>query len=52
MRWSLEHGIDSYLEPGPGNVLGGLLRRIAKELERSVTIRSVEHPDQLETGSI
>ncbi len=37
MRWALAQGITRYLEPGPGEVLAGLLRKI----EPNVEVRSV-----------
>ena len=48
MRWALTHGIEAFLEPGPGTVLAGLLRRISKDLEKSPRVRSIEHPADLE----
>ncbi len=44
MRWALGAGIAAFLEPGPGNVLGGLVRRIAKDAGITVQVRSIEHP--------
>ena len=49
MRHALDTGILDYLEPGPGNVLCGLLKRIAKETGASPRARGVEHPAHLET---
>lgn len=43
MRWALAHGIRKFLEPGPGEVLAGLLRKIEAEAE----IRSVATPAAL-----
>ena len=33
MRWALDQGIRRFLEPGPGQVLAGLLRKIDPEVE-------------------
>ncbi len=51
MRWALERDIARFLEPGPGAVLAGLLRRLAKETGRSTDVRNAEHPDDLEQPS-
>ena len=48
MRHALGAGIDAVLEPGPGNVLCGLMRRIAKDAGVAVTLRGVEKPADLE----
>ena len=40
MRWALAHGLRRFLEPGPGEVLAGLLRKIDPDAE----IRSVATP--------
>ncbi|MEW6073028.1 MAG: ACP S-malonyltransferase [Planctomycetota bacterium] len=48
MRAALAAGIVSFLEPGPGNVLSGLLRRIAKEAGVEVATRSAATPADLE----
>ncbi|NOT30935.1 MAG: ACP S-malonyltransferase [Planctomycetes bacterium] len=49
MRYTLDSGIDAVLEPGPGNVLCGLMRRIAKDAGgQVVSLRGVERPDDLE----
>ena len=47
MRWALAEGILSYLEPGPGNVLSGLARRIAKEVGVEVTTCSAATPEDI-----
>ena len=47
MRYALSSGIDRFLEPGPGTVLAGLMRRIAKEVGAAVEVRSVEQPQDL-----
>ncbi|MFM7281741.1 MAG: ACP S-malonyltransferase [Planctomycetia bacterium] len=43
MRLALSQGIRSFLEPAPGEVLGGLLRKI----EEGVEIQSVARPEQV-----
>lgn len=48
MRHALAQGIDAVLEPGPGNVLCGLMRRIAKDAGTSPALRAVEKPADLE----
>jgi len=40
MRYALAQGLRSFLEPGPGNVLGGIMRKIDKD----ATVRSVQEP--------
>lgn len=47
MRWALGQGIGAFLEPGPGSVLAGLLRRTAKDAGVAVKTRNVEHPADL-----
>jgi [acyl-carrier-protein] S-malonyltransferase len=51
VRWALDRGVAAFLEPGPGNVLSGLVRRIAKEAGTPVTVRSVERPTDLQEPS-
>lgn len=46
MRWALDHGVRSFLEPGPGEVLGGLLRKI----DESASCRSAATPKSLSAG--
>lgn len=48
MRHALAAGVDSVLEPGPGNVLCGLMRRIAKDSGSVPRLRGVETPADLE----
>jgi len=47
IRWALDNGHQQFLEPGPGNVLGGLMRRITKESGHDATVRGVERPEQV-----
>lgn len=51
MRHALAAGIEAVLEPGPGNVLCGLMRRIAKDAGGSPTLRGVEKPADLEASA-
>ena len=44
MRWALEAGFRTFLEPGPGTVLAGLMKKI----DREVTVRSAATPADLE----
>ncbi len=44
MRWALGQGITSFLEPGPGEVLAGILRKIDPEAD----VRSAATPAKLE----
>jgi len=48
MRHAFARGIDAVLEPGPGNVLCGLARRIAKDSGTAPKLRGVEKPADLE----
>ena len=50
MRHALAQGISAYLEPGPGSVLAGLMRRIAKDAGVSPVVRGVEKPADLEAS--
>ena len=43
MRWALGQGIQRYLEPGPGEVLAGLLRKV----DEGVQVRSAATPKSL-----
>ena len=47
MRHALSEGVDRFLEPGPGAVLAGLMRRIAKDSGTQVEVRNVEQPEDL-----
>jgi [acyl-carrier-protein] S-malonyltransferase len=48
MRLALAVGVDAVLEPGPGNVLCGLMRRISKDIGSVPRLRGVEKPADLE----
>lgn len=43
LRWALARGIRRYLEPGPGEVLAGLLRKV----DETVDVRSAATPKSL-----
>jgi len=45
MRWALDQGLTEFLEPGPGSVLAGILRRICKDAGREASVKGVEHPE-------
>jgi [acyl-carrier-protein] S-malonyltransferase len=48
MRWALEQAsLGSFLEPGPGTVLAGLLKRTSKTLGIAATCRSAATPDDV-----
>ena len=47
MRWALDQGHESFLEPAPGNVLAGLLKRVAREVGSRPTCRGVTTPEDL-----
>ena len=47
MRWALDSGLDKFLEPGPGTVLAGLMRRLTKDMGRSAQVRAAETPKDL-----
>lgn len=51
MRHALAAGIDAVLEPGPGAVLCGLMRRIAKDTGSVPRLRNVEKPADLEASA-
>lgn len=48
MRWALGEGQLAFLEPGPGTVLAGLMRRIAKEAGAKPTVRAADTPAALQ----
>ncbi|MBP1965598.1 ACP S-malonyltransferase [Paenibacillus aceris] len=43
IKWLLARGVNTFYEIGPGTVLAGLIKKI----NRSVTVRSINHPDAL-----
>jgi hypothetical protein len=48
MRWALGQGIQNYLEPAPGAILAGIMRKIDPDAE----VRSAAKPSLLtEEGS-
>jgi [acyl-carrier-protein] S-malonyltransferase len=47
MRHALAAGVDDVLEPGPGNVLCALMRRIAREVGAAPRVRALEKPADL-----
>jgi [acyl-carrier-protein] S-malonyltransferase len=48
MRRALADGVDHFLEPGPGNVLSGLVRRIGRDARQAVEARSTALPGDLD----
>jgi [acyl-carrier-protein] S-malonyltransferase len=50
MRYALDQGLSAFLEPGPGSVLAGLMKRIAKETGAAPVVRGVATPADLEAG--
>lgn len=44
MRWALDNGVRTFLEPGPGKILGGILRKIDSE----AVVRSAASPGDLD----
>ena len=44
MRWAVEHGHRSFLEPGPGSVLSALVRKV----DREVDTLGVDQPEHLD----
>jgi [acyl-carrier-protein] S-malonyltransferase len=48
VRWALYQGCTNFLEPGPGSVLTGLLRRIAKDAGRAVNAYNFDQPSALD----
>ena len=47
MRWALGRGIARFLEPGPGEVLAGILRKI----DPDAAVRSAARPDTLDQAA-
>jgi [acyl-carrier-protein] S-malonyltransferase len=50
MRHALSGGITEFLEPGPGTVLAGLMRRISKEAGTAASVRPITIPGDLESA--
>jgi [acyl-carrier-protein] S-malonyltransferase len=50
MRHALSGGITEFLEPGPGTVLAGLMRRISKEAGTAASVRPMAVPGDLESA--
>ena len=46
MRWALAQGLTQFLEPGPGQVLAGLLKKIDPE----ASVRSAARPEDVATS--
>ncbi len=46
MRWALDAGLRNFLEPGPGSVLAGIMRKIDAE----ASVRSAATPADVATG--
>lgn len=46
MRWALAHGITHFLEPGPGQVLAGLFKKI----DPQAVVRSAARPEDVTAG--
>ena len=55
VRWTdsvarlFEQGVNTFVEVGPGKVLSGLVKAIAKELNHEVTLLNVENNESLQT---
>ena len=48
IRHCLAEGICDFLEPGPGSILGGLVRRIARDAKVETDVLGIEHPESLD----
>jgi [acyl-carrier-protein] S-malonyltransferase len=53
VRWQsimenmMEHGVTTFIEVGPGNVLAGLLRKTAEAKDFAVRIYSISNSEQI-----
>ena len=48
LEYLLSHGVDTFLEVGPGNALSGFVKRTAKAMEKGVTLYHVQSLEELE----
>ncbi len=46
VRWLLDHGVTTFIECGPGKVLGNLIKR----LDKNVTVATIQDRDSLRTA--
>lgn len=48
MRSALDQGVTEFLEPGPGKVLAGLMKRIGRDAGLRPSVRNVDTPEAVE----
>lgn len=48
IEWMMEQGVDTFVEIGPGQVLSGLVKKIARERKEEVNIYSVADEESLQ----